>query len=73
MSKRVTVRINQSTGIHLETLKINSMTGVYISTSNGKTRYFVVYTNIWGSQALETTKSDYRLLVGVIDVPELNI
>jgi len=73
MSKRVTVRISQSTGIHLETLKVASMTGVYRSTSRGETKYFIVYTNIWGSQALETTKSDYRLLVGVLDIPELNI
>ncbi|HCD07673.1 MAG TPA: hypothetical protein DEQ50_05315 [Lactobacillus sp.] len=73
MSKRVTVRIRKSTGINFETLKLDSISGVYTSSSLTEKRYFIVYTNIFGSQALETTKSDYKLLTGVMNVTELDI
>jgi len=73
MSKRVTVRILKPTGTNFETLKIDSITGVYTSSTMMQTRYFIVYTNIFGCQALETAKEDYKLLVGVMDILELNI
>lgn len=77
MNKRVTVRISKSTGVNFETLKMSSISGIYRSSSisnfGSTTKYFIVYNGIFGYQALETVKSDYKLLNSVMGIKELDI
>lgn len=73
MAKWVTVRINHETGITLETLRINRIKGMYTSSVIMTTNYFIAYDGMFGYQALETTKADYKLLTRILELPELNI
>ncbi|WP_338232846.1 hypothetical protein [Companilactobacillus muriivasis] len=73
MNKLVTIHVKHESGITLESLRTSRIKGVYTSTVAMITSYFVAYSGIWGCQALEITKSDYKLLVGVLELPELNV